>query len=104
MVDDKDVRMIDPLRERAFQPSGLLPGNGAGMAGVEKHETQVIAEIQRGVSGFGIEAVEERVEKWRLGARLLVAALHFMVADAGDHWDQPAITGDHVFAVIAQER
>ena len=76
---------------------------GRGVAGVEQHQAEVVAEVERGEARLGIEAVEEGVEERRLGAGLVVAAVHLVVADAGDHGDQPAVAADHVLAVVAQE-
>src|SRR5262245_2740607 len=74
------------------------------MPSVEQNQTQIISKIQSGIAGVPIKSVKERVEEWCLIPRFLVAAIHFMIADAGNQRNQSTVASDHVFAVISQKR
>src|SRR5262249_35901430 len=46
----------------------------------------------------------EGIEKRGLFARLVITAIHLMVANGRKHWDQPPIAANHVLAVVANKR
>ena len=69
--------------ERLLQPVGLLAADRGDVPGVEQHQAQVVAEVERRVArspGTGRRTAAKK--NGAFVARLAVAAVHLVVADA----------------------
>ena len=103
VVDRDQVGPIGPLGEDLVEPGGLLAADRGDVPGVQQDQAQVVAEVERREAALGVEAVVQGEVERGVLARLAVAAVDLVIADADDHRDQPPPGVDHVPAIVAHE-
>lgn len=90
VIRHDQMRTILAIFQRLLEPFGLFARDRFDVIGIQQHDTEVVTDVDDAEGLFGIEVIEDTQVLRRVGSLHLVAAVHFVIADAGQQRNHAA--------------